>query len=154
MVRMKTEAASAGPTSRIVYDDQDRMLAFAIEKGASEQWNRDAVAIGREVDGQLVAVAVYEHFTDGDCHVHIASDGSRRWCTRELLVRWFAYPFLQLRLRRITGLVPSRNERALKFDLALGFQVEGRMREAFPDGDMIILGMLRRECRFLPRSSR
>lgn len=147
---MERAAATAGQPSRIVYDDQPRLLAFAIEKGASAEWRPDAVAIGREVGGELVAAAVYEHFTDGDCHVHIASDGSRRWCTRELLIRWFAYPFLQLRLRRITGLVPSTNLRALDFDLKLGFKVEGQMREAFPDGDMMILGMLARECRYLP----
>lgn len=150
---MKKAAASAGPSSRIVYDDQPRMLAFAIERGASTEWRDDAVAIGREVRGQLVGVAVFEHFTEGDCHVHIASDGSRRWLTREFLAHIFAYPFIQLGQRRVTGLVRSTNYRALEFDLHIGFKVEGRMREAFPDGDMMILGMLKSECRYLPRSA-
>lgn len=151
---METAVASAGQHSRIVYDDQARMLAFAIEHGASTEWKSDAVAIGREVGGRLVVVGVFENFTDGDCHVHVASDGSAHWLNRAYLAHFFAYPFIQLGLRRITGLVPSNNHRALAFDLHLGFQVEGRLREAFPDADLMVLGMLKRECRYLPRTAR
>ena len=148
-------APAEAAASRIVYDDVPRMLAFAREHIPGAGWEDDATAIGREVRGELVAVCVYEHFTAADCHVHVASDRRPGWCTRALLTHWYAYPFIQLGLNRVTGLVPANNAAALKFDLHMGFKPEGRLREALPDGsDLIVLGMLRRDCRYIPRAFR
>lgn len=115
----------------------------------------DAVAIGL-VDGEEVkGVIVYEGFTASNCNMHVASDLSGHWITRELLFTAFAYPFIQCGLRRVTGLVPSKNTRALDFDLKLGFTPEGKMRHFLPDGDdMIILGMLREDCPFISKEAR
>jgi hypothetical protein len=93
-------------------------------------------------------------FTDynGSTNVsmHVASDGSRRWMTRNFLSAVFLYPFEQLKVLRITGIVQAANTRALRFDRKLGFKIEGRLRRGAPDGsDVIVLGMLRSECRFL-----
>ena len=82
--------------------------------------------------------------------MHIAAVPGRRWMTRDFLRVAFRYPFWQLGCRRVTGYVPASNADALRFDLHLGFVQEGRMREALPDGeDVIVLGMLRNECRWL-----
>lgn len=122
--------------------------------GHATCFDDDAKVIGL-VDGDHVhAAVVYEHFSRANCNVHVASDGSRRWLTRRFLVTVFAYPFLQCGLRRITGLVPASNLNALHFDLKLGFEVEGVMRHALPDDDMIILGMLRETCPFIPKEVR
>jgi RimJ/RimL family protein N-acetyltransferase len=70
--------------------------------------------------------------------------------TKDYLFRCFAYPFLQLNCRRITGLVRADNFVAQKFDEHLGFRREGLLREACDDGtDMILYGMLKNECRFI-----
>ena len=142
-------------TSRLVYDDLPRMLAWARRGIPGSEWEADAKAIGREVNGELVAVTVYERFTDGDCHTHLCSDGSRRWMTRQFITHSYAYPFIQMRQRRVTGLVPETNHRAIRLNTHMGFQIEGRIREAMPDGtDLIVMGMLRRECRWIPESYR
>lgn len=133
----------------IVYDRQEEMIRWAAERIGIQNFRDDAHAIGMEKDGRLVAVTVFDTFSSCDCNVHIASDGSRRWCNREFVVRCMAYPFLQLNKRRITGLVPAKNEDALKFDLHFGFKVEGRLEHALPDDDIIVLGMLREKCRWL-----
>jgi hypothetical protein len=107
-------------------------------------------AIGLERDGVLVAGVLYESMTTRDVNMHcaIADAGA---LNLEFTYTCFHYPFEQCGLARVTGLVPSKNEKALKFDIdKLGFQVEGIIRKALPDGDnVIVLGMLREECRWL-----
>ena len=62
---------------------------------------------------------------------------------------------MQLGCRRVTGYVPAANARARRLDEHLGFVYEGRLREALPDGqDVLVLGMLRRECRWLDYDER
>jgi L-amino acid N-acyltransferase YncA len=114
---------------------------------------RDAKTIAAVRDGEILAVVCYDTFTAFDCHMHIASNGSRLWLTRAFLREAFAYPFLQCGLRRITGLVSASNKDAMRFDLHLGFRIEGVCREGAPDGDLFILGMLRRECRFIQQGA-
>ena len=61
----------------------------------------------------------------------------------------FDYPFNQLGVNRITGLVAKKNKEARRFDEHLGFKYEGNMRHALADDDMLIYGMLKRECKWL-----
>lgn len=103
-------------------------------------------------DGKILGVVLYDRITDRDCMIHVASNGSRRWISREMLFWTFYVPFVQFSLARVTGIVREDNEDALRFDLNLGFVIEGRVRQIFPGGyDGILLGMLRDECRFLDR---
>jgi RimJ/RimL family protein N-acetyltransferase len=117
--------------------------------GVRWPWN-NATAIMLFDAELLLACTVYADYDGGNILMHIASDGSRRWLTRDFLRECFAYPFEQLHCRRVTGLVAASNTAALKFDAHLGFKPEGRMRQAAQDGsDLLILGMLRHECRHL-----
>lgn len=137
-----------------VYSDPERYLAWAAEKVGVRSFRRDARAIGLEGRKGLVAVAVYDTFSPGTCCMHIASDGSRRWLTRDFLFRMFAYPFMQMGQRRVTGLIAASNGASLRFARHIGFRDEGVLREEAPDGDMIVLGMLRRECKWIPEEER
>lgn len=101
--------------------------------------------------GNIRAVVVYDRITDYDCMMHIASDGTKNWMSRQYLVMAFHVPFVQWGLRRVTGLVKAGNEQALSFDKHLGFVQEGVIRCGFGDCDGILLGMLKEECRFLNR---
>lgn len=101
-------------------------------------------------DGSLKGVAVFDTWSTADAHIHIASDGTRRWLNRQFVVEVFYYAFVTAGLRRLTGVVPERNRDALRFDMHLGFTVEGRCEDALPDDHAIILGMKRANCRFLP----
>lgn len=99
--------------------------------------------------GNVRAVCLFDRFTEGDCCMHIASDGSVNWATPRFVYECFAYPFITLKQRRLTGLVPSRDTRTLKFDLKLGFKQEGMLRMGAPDDDLLVLGMLAQECRYI-----
>lgn len=104
--------------------------------------------IGRlRPDGSVWGVVAYDAFTKHDCQMHFAGD--KGWVSRQLVRAAFAYPFRQLGLSRVTGLVDERNERVLAMDKKMGFKEEGRVRAALGDRDLILLGMLREECRYL-----
>lgn len=135
----------------ILYQQEERLLPWACERIGVESFRPDAQAIGLSRDGEVVGVVVYDNFSPADVMCHIASDGSRRWMIRPYLFAVFAFPFLQCGMRRITGLVESRNKAALRFDKHLGFQVEGMLRHGAPDDDVYVLGMLREECRWISK---
>lgn len=137
--------------AELIYGQEDNLLPWAQDRiGVS--FRRDAYTIGLERSSRLVAVVVFDNFTDGDCNMHIASDGTSAWLTKSFLAAAFAYPFTQLGLRRVTGMVPADNEAALRFDTHLGFEREGYHPQAGQDGrDLISLGMLKSACRFIPR---
>jgi RimJ/RimL family protein N-acetyltransferase len=136
--------------SHLIYGQEDRLLPWAQER-IGVAFRRDAYTIGLEKDGELVAVVIYDSFGEFDCNMHIASDGTSAWMNKSLLVSAFAYPFLQLKLNRVTGLVPAKNEIALKFDEHLGFVREGYHPKGCKNDDLISLGMLKENCRFIPK---
>lgn len=139
-------------SAKIIYGEEEKLLPWAAERIGITSFRNDAVSIGLERSGEVVAVAVYDCFTDADCSVHLASDGTRRWMNKEFLIAGFAYPFIQCGFESITGLVPSDNETALNFDLHIGWKYVGTRHRAAKCGkDIIILEMLRNDCRFLPK---
>ncbi|EHK57743.1 hypothetical protein [Allomesorhizobium alhagi] len=137
--------------SEYVYGEDDRLIAWAESRVANSRFRDDARAIGHERAGELRGVVVFDTFTTTTCLVHLASDGSKRWMTREFITRVFAYPFIQCKFPRITCGIPETNAESLRLTRHMGWVEEGRLREDSEDGsDTIIFGMLRRECRWLP----
>ena len=133
----------------VVYENVDEMVVWA-SKIIGFQPRPDVTAIGWRESGSLRAVTLYDGFSECDCNIHIASDGSGNWLRRAFLIASFMHPFVQWRLRRVTGLVPAKNKDALLFDLHLGFKQEGYLHHALPDDDIVVLGMLRETCRYIP----
>ena len=115
--------------------------------------NGRGTTIGLQRSGELVAGILYEDCNGVNVNMHVASDGSRRWMTRELLHFAFWYPFEQLGVKRVTGTVPASNDDARRLDEHLGFVLEARLEKAHPDGDLLIYRMFRHECKWL-RSDR
>lgn len=140
---------------RLICGEEHRLVPWARERIGVSGFDDDARTIGLERDGQLVAVVVYDSFHATDVQMHIASDGTKRWMTRELLASAFWYPFVQVGLLRVTGLVPAHNKEALAFDQHLGFVIEGYHPRAGEHGeDLVSLGMLRERCRWIPEKYR
>lgn len=137
-------------TSRFIYGEDERLIAWARER-LKVEFRDDARTIGRETDGNIRGVAIFDTFSDTSCLVHLVSDGTRRWITRDFIVRVFAYPFLQCRYPRITCFISAENADSLRLTRHFGWVEEGRLRAAEPNGaDRIVFGMLRHECRYLP----
>jgi len=108
-----------------------------------------ATGIGILRHRKLAAGVLYNGFTKGAICMHIATDGTKRWMTKEFLWMAFDYPFNQLGCRRVTGLVDEDNVEARKFNEHLGFELETRMVGAAPMGDVLIYRMWKEDCRFI-----
>lgn len=61
----------------------------------------------------------------------------------------FRYPFEELGMKVIFGLVDSDNEKAIEFDTKLGFKEVNRFKDAGLDGDLILFAMKKEDCRWL-----
>ncbi len=105
--------------------------------------------IGIEEDGELIAGVLYDNYNGRSIQMHVASDGSKHWMTREFLRICFDYPFHQLKVNVIIGLVDSENLAARKFDEALGFKLEHSIPNAGRKGDLLLYSMTPAQCRFL-----
>lgn len=91
----------------------------------------------------------YTDFFGKTCQAHIVNLG--RKCTpKKLLWAMFDYPFNQIGIEVIIGIVNSSNESAMKYDQNLGFTEKCRFENVHDDGgDMVIFSMKKSECRFI-----
>lgn len=107
-------------------------------------------AVGAVDDnGTPVWAVIYDHYEpEGSIQLHIAIDNPK-YVTRQAICSVFEYPFCQLGVKKVLGIVNSSNEAALTFDMRLGFQVEAIISDAYDMGSMYILSMTREQCRWL-----
>ncbi|MBB3947055.1 RimJ/RimL family protein N-acetyltransferase [Rhizobium skierniewicense] len=134
----------------VIYGPTDELVALAARRGKLS-FRDDAKAIAIQSANGIDGVVIFDAFTTRGCWVSVVSNGSRRWITRELIIKVFCYPFLQLNYPRLNSFVSVNNADAIRFNEHFGFQREGVMRKAGDEGeDLIVYGMLREECRWLP----
>jgi len=133
-----------------IYGQEDRVVPWVAHRIDEDRFDEDCVGLGLEEDGELIAGVVYNWYTGPSIAMHVAAEPGRRWLNRDFLYRCFAYPFLQLKCNRVTGLVRVDNLDAQRFDEHLGFKREGVIRQGADDKtDLILYGMLKDECRWL-----
>lgn len=108
----------------------------------------ECTAIGIMQGNDLIAGVVYYSYRHPNIEMAVAST-SPAWATRTTLRELFNYPFNQLKCSRITVLVDSENQPVRAFDERLGFVHEGTLRQAHPNGDAEVYGMLKNECRWI-----
>lgn len=104
--------------------------------------------VSRTRKGNLVGGVIYQDYRHRSICVHVAS-WSPGWLSRDLLWTIFTYPFDMLKVEQVLGLVPSTNKHALQFDLKIGFKEILRIPEIVPNGDLVILSMRRKDCKWL-----
>lgn len=96
------------------------------------------------VDGDRIkAVCGYRNYDGIGIEVLIAGEGS--WATPDVIAAFFAYPFEQLKVRRLWAVVDASNKTCQRFLHKLGFVREGVLREAADDGDRYLYALLRTE---------
>lgn len=97
--------------------------------------------------GKFIGGVVYVSFRRTDIETHWA--GECGWLTRGNLRSLFRYPFNQLGVRRVTGIIHRKNRTARTIAEKVGFKLEGVCRHAFENGDAMIYGIIKEECRWL-----
>jgi hypothetical protein len=99
--------------------------------------------------GQVIVGVLFEDFNGSNCTMHVAAADGLRWATKDFLWYVFYYPFVQLGCRRVTGVVNSSNTAARRFDEHIGFKLEATLKNACPDGDLLVYCMHKEECRWI-----
>ena len=131
--------------------DVDILGPWAWELMGSGIWSSTGRSAVGEVDdsGTPLWAVVYDHYEPhGSIQLHIAIDNPK-YVTRRAIQAVFEYPFYQLGVKKVLGIVNSTNEAALTFDMRLGFTVEAIISDAYDMGSMYILSMTQEQCRWL-----
>lgn len=114
------------------------------------------VADGPDASSKLLAVCIYHNYIPvkiingkpwyGICEITFAAD-SPRWATRTTISNLLRIPFLQYNCRKVVTVIPSTNERAIRFNEGIGFPREGvPLRHHFAKGvHASVHGMMRAE---------
>lgn len=97
---------------------------------------------------RLMGGVFFTDFNYASVQIHVASFAPN-WINKQLLWLVFDYPFNHLKVKKLIGLVPETNKAAQSFDIGLGFVLETTVKDVFPNGDMLVFGMYREQCRFL-----
>jgi len=111
--------------------------------------SQDGVGFLLEEDGCATAGVLFDGWNGSSICMHVAAVPGKRWMTREYLRVCFDYPFRQLQASKILGLVGEKNVAARRFDEHLGFVLEATLKDAHPDGDLLVYTMTPGQCRWL-----
>lgn len=129
------------------FERNDEAVAWAKKVIGIDGMTGDVTTVSLVDDkDQFLAVTVFSAYTGTNIDMHIAARPKSHWLSRSYFNASFELPFLVLEVPRVTGLIRAENLNAQRFVSRLGFQYEGRMRKAFPDGgDLMLYGLLREE---------
>ena len=129
------------PTSRLVFDEKDRVGTWVAERvGQLASWG-DFYAMGAERDGELVAGVVFNNTGECNATVHIAVSKPIKLLS-ELLDHAFIYAFKTLKLRRLTAFVDAGNAKSLRLTGHIGFVDEFVMEQAGAGGNNVCVRVL------------
>lgn len=104
-----------------------------------------SVAIGLEKDGRLVAGTVYENWNGRSVVCHIAWER----VTPTYVAAVYDYAYNVCGVDKIIGPINSNHTRALRLVRKMGFSEEARLKDAAPDGDIVLMTLTPERCRFL-----
>lgn len=126
---------------------QGKEVCHWVSEKANIYINDDCQGIGYFSGNKLIAGVSYERYTGKSIMVHQRIDGN---APRGF---WFSvvdYPFNDLGVTHLIGLVDSTNHKAIKINLKMGFKVEATIAEAGSDGgDLLIMKMTKDNCKLL-----
>lgn len=131
-----------------ILEGADEYVAQWMQKKIPDLNLQKYVALGVMNNENLIAGIAYHNFIRdyGNIEISMVAD-SPRWATRSIIKTLLSYPFEQLGCRRVTTCTPSKNFRAIKFNLGIGFKHEGTIREGCGNDDMVVCGMLKKEAK-------
>jgi hypothetical protein len=144
----RTICTKKAARSRLIFDDNVRIAAWCQERIEHfAGWGSDPKCIGYERDGELKGGVVYTNYTPTNVFASIVCEAP---ITKRFLYSMFWCPFGQWNVKHIACAIEASNTRSIRLCSHLGFRAEGRMRESAINGeDVIIMGMLKRECRHI-----
>ena len=140
----------------IIKDPQDVLIRWLCDKiKLIPTQHIQCFGIWNNETEELRGVVGYDCWTDTACEMHVASqDEGKFWLNKEFLYKAFWYPFVACNRQVVIAKVNSRDKNVLEFDKKLGFKEIGRIPNAYPESEMVILAMQKSECRWLKLTQR
>lgn len=139
--------------NRLVFDERERVARWVAQGGDPLARYGNYYAMGAERDGELVAGIVVDHLAAGAnayAHITITKPGKD---TFALIRAFFDYAFNQCKLKRVSGMCPSTNSKALAFEKRIGFEVEFVIKDGAAGGDMLLMVIRPETCKWLKRET-
>lgn len=132
-----------------------KYIGFEREDDA-EVWARSRIGVDNGIgfframaavdeNDNFSCVVVFTNFTARNIDVNIAAAKGNWASPKETVLMFnkiFSYTFTELKAKRVTALIASKNITSKVFVKHLGFKLEGTMRKALPDDDLEIYGFL------------
>lgn len=117
-----------------------------VVKNYNKAGNEIVSAIGFEKDNEITAVTGYSYFNGKSCHIHFYLKG---YVNKNYV--WFVhyYPFIQCGLATLVAIMAASNTKILRLSRKLGYKEQYRLKDAHPDGDLVISTLLKQDCRFI-----
>lgn len=135
---------------QIITDENERVSQFVAKRIGLNRDFASYTTVGLEKDGELIAGVIYTEYNVSNIVCHIGAVG-KQWLDREYLWYIFYYPFMQMKVNRITVVVESDNFESQRFVKHLGFELEATLKDAGRSGDLLIYRMFKKDCRFLEK---
>lgn len=146
MAENQSTRQGAGEPVKILYGKSHEIMAWHLNRTRQKIDRADNyAALGITLDDKIIASVIYTRYVWPDVIIGIESTDPK-WCNRRTLNHIFSYPFVQLDCRRVTAITDPATPAVCHFLERLGFVKEGRLQQALPQGDALILGMLRDTC--------
>ena len=103
-------------------------------------------AIGLERDGGIAAGIIYEDWNGASIVCHIAIRGR---ANKQFLLAISEFAFNTCAVHKIIAPVYSSNEKAMTMVRKMGFVKEGILRNAEPNGDIVLWTLTKSQCKYL-----
>lgn len=101
-----------------------------------------AIGVVKE-DGEPLAGVVFHDYQPQFKTIQVSVAAvSARWATHRILKNILAYPFTQLKVRKVWTATPHINKRALRFNKGIGFTQEAVLAYHFGDFHCVMCRMM------------
>ena len=127
----------------IVYDRQDELRKFVSEITIVECLVEPCYFIGYELNGKIVSVSAWTHYTGKSIQMHIFV---KKNCFTEFLKKSASYAFDTLKVKKVIGLVDTGNNKCMNLAIKAGFKKEYTIKDAGKIKDLAIFSMTRAQC--------
>lgn len=136
---------SSVASPRIIEQDPERVGQWMAARGAAV-YRPGSACIGLERRGELVAGTLYDYCNGASVFANIAIAGP---ITKTWLWYIFYYPFVQLGVNTLIGLIEPQNVKSQQLATHFGFTELTGIPDGAPHGDLLMYVMQREQCRFL-----
>jgi hypothetical protein len=105
-----------------------------------------SAAVGLVHDGEIFAGVIYEDWNGRSINCHFVANGR---LTPAFVAAIFDYPFNVCGVEKAIVIVEETLKESLDIVQHMGFTEEARIKDAHPNGDLIILTLKKSDCRYL-----